>query len=346
MHKILVALCDTDDEYRERFVTYLVERRADMFAVHAFSKTEHFLQALSKQIFDVVILGQGFEEAEDIVQERRIPLLRLLDSAPEMLAEDSVYMSEEKSNSVPLFRYQPVEAILHEVQVLAGTAFFEETESRCLTRLEIIGVYSPVQHEMQMPFSMVLAEKLAERRKVLYVNLMRHSGFLQIFGLTGRYDMGDIVLRLRNKRLFAETFLKCLYESNRMYYIPPFRNPEDLRNFLPEDYMALIGFLEESTDFETLILDFGEGTERFTEVLETCQSIYCPTKTGYFYECRLNDFLQYLEMRAEDAVRENIHIINLPFSAKQIRGGRDVRKQLLWSEFGDYVRRYLGGGAV
>lgn len=344
MNKVSVAVCDIDDNYRERFVAYLVERKADKFAVHAFSEMEYFLQSLSDRVFDVVLLGQGFEAAADIVQERKIPLLLLLDTVPELLAEDSGYLTEEKSNCVSLFRYQPMDAILHEVQVLAGAGLPEEAETKRLTRLEVIGVYSPIQHEMQMPFSMVLAEKLSERRKVLYVNLMCYSGFLEVFDLTGRYDIGDIVLRLRNKRLFAETFLKCLYESNRVHYIPPFRNPEDLRGFTVEDYLALLGFLEESTDFETVIFDFGEGTERFAEVLGTCQSIYCPMKTGYFYECRLNEFLMYLEKSSADAVRESIHIIKLPFSAKQIRGGGDVRKQLLWSEFGDYVRSYLEGG--
>ncbi len=343
MNKISVAVCDTDDIYRERFAAYLLERRADRFAVYTFSGTEHFLRALPEQRFDVVILGQGFETVENALRERKIPVLLLVETFPELLEEDSAYMTEDKEGRAVFFRYQPMDAILHEVQVLAGAGFSEELVTKHLNRLEVVGVYSPILHEMQMPFSMVLAEKLAERRKVLYINLMCHSAFLEIFGLPGRYDMGDMILRLRNKRIFAETFLKCLYESNRVNYIPPFHNPEDLRGYTPEDHMALLSFLEESTDFETVIFDFGEGTERFAEVLGSCQTIYCPMKTGYFYECRLNEFLMYLEKSSAGTVRESIHILNLPFSAKQIRGGGDVRKQLLWSEFGDYVRSYLGG---
>lgn len=36
MNKIAVAVCDTDREYRDRFVTYLVERKAEEYAVSAF----------------------------------------------------------------------------------------------------------------------------------------------------------------------------------------------------------------------------------------------------------------------------------------------------------------------
>lgn len=346
MNKISLAICDTDDNYRERFAAYLLERQADKFSVHMFSGTEHFLPALQEQKFDAAILGQGFETAEKALQERQIPTLLLLDTMPELVAEDAAYMTQESEKRVVLFRYQPMDAILHEVQALAGTGLLADPDPKRLGRLEVIGVYSPILHEMQMPFSLVLAEKLAERRKVLYINLMCHSGFLELFGLPGRYDMGDIILRLRNKRLFSETFLKCLYESNRVNYIPPFRNPEDLRGYTSEDHMALLEFLEESTDFETVIFDFGEGTEQFAEVLGSCRTIYCPMKAGYFFECRLSEFLLYLEKSSASAVRESIHILNLPFSAKQIRGGGDVRKQLLWSEFGDYVRSYLGGDLV
>lgn len=346
MGKIAVAVCDTDNGYRERFVTYLVEHKSKEYAVYAFSAVEHFREALKKQIFDVVVFGQGFTEAENQVHMQQIPSVVLRDTVPERLAEDAEYQVEGMCKRVSVFRYQPVEAILHEVQVLTGESRLENEPAARLSHIEVIGVYSPIGHEMQMPFAYVFAEMLAEKRKVLYVNFMRHSGFLQLFGLPGQYDVGDIVLRLRNKRLHAETFLKCVYENNRIYYIPPFHNPENLDDFSFGDYLALLGFLEDNTDFEAIIFDFGDGINRFSEVLNTCTSIYCPMKTGYFYECRLNQFLGYLEKSPTERVREQLHIINLPFSAKQIRGGGDIRKQLLWSEFGDYVRSYFMGGGV
>lgn len=344
MSKIVVALCDTDCRYRERFVTYLVEHKAREYSVYAFSAVEHFLETLGTQSFDVIILGQGFANVREQPAMQQIPAVILQDSVPERLAEETGYQANEVSRSVTVFRYQPMEAILHEVQVLIGVGDTADVLfSPRKSKLEIIGVYSPCGHEMQMPFAWVLAEMLAEKRKVLYVNLMHHSGFLQVFGLQGQYDMGDIVLRLRNKRLHAETFLKCVYESRRIHYIPPFHNPENLNDFTLGDYLALLGFLEDGTDFEVVVFDFGEGIDRFAEVLGTCTCVYGLRKSGFFYECQWNDFLNYLDNSSSGLKREQLHMINLPFSAKQIRGG-DVRKQLLWSEFGDFVRSYLTGG--
>ena len=77
--------------------------------------------------------------------------------------------------------------------------------------MEIIGVYSPIRHEMQMPFSMVLSSILAKQRRVLYINLMQSTGFLKLFDSQAEYDMGDLVLRLRkrNNRIWT-VFAECI----------------------------------------------------------------------------------------------------------------------------------------
>ena len=62
LNKIAVAVCDTDREYRDRFVTYLVERKAEEYAVSAFSMPEKLLEALEEEKPDLAICGTGFEE--------------------------------------------------------------------------------------------------------------------------------------------------------------------------------------------------------------------------------------------------------------------------------------------
>ncbi|MBP3487137.1 MAG: hypothetical protein J6K53_01950 [Roseburia sp.] len=388
MSRIEVAVCDTDTEYRDRFVTYLIEHRAAEYAVHAFSAPELLVERSGEEKIDVAICGMGFEEAGETVVAKGIPVLFLRETMTEARTEQSrvaeaggycvmgteAYQLEEaevyqpigaekyqsigtekyqpigaeadpsvRARSADMFRYQPIEMILHEVQALVGVR--ERKSLGVAAGMEIIGVYSPICHEMQMPFSMVLARMLSEKRKVLYVNLMEHSGFLEVFGLTGEYDLGDVVLAIRRKRFSDDMFLKGVYEAEGIYYIPPFDNPEDLREFSAEDYQAFLAFVEEQTDYEALVLDFGAGMREFTRVLETCTSIYCPMKKGYFYECQMRHFLKYLTREPDGEIKERLHVVQLPFSARRIRAGLDVCRQLLWSEFGDYVREYLTGGA-
>lgn len=344
MRKLEVAVCDICDGYRDRFVTYLVEHKAKEMAVQAFSVPELFLETIAQKNFDIAILGQGFEAVLEAAKEHGQAYILLKDTMPECVAEDACYDTRGNVEAPEVFRFQPMEAILHKVQVVSGQGHIHAAAAECLVSgLEVIGVCSSVRHEMQLPFSLVFSAMLSERKKVLYVNLMEHSGFSELFGLTGQYDLGDIIVRLRNGRLVPEMFLQSVYEVDGIYYIPPFANPENLHEMTLDDYLAFLEFLETKTDFEAVLLDFGEGLAQFTQMLERCTSIYCLVKPGFFFDCQTNHFLAYLERMSKGNLRERTSVVELPFSARHIRGGNNVLRQLLWSEFGDYVRKYLTG---
>ena len=166
MNKIAVAVCDTDREYRDRFVTYLVERKAEEYAVSAFSMPEKLLEALEEEKPDLAICGTGFEEM-----------------AERLAGAESVTYGSVPESCRGICRYQSMEVILHEVQVMTLTGAGSRRMENVGTGMEVIGVYSPICHEMQMPFSMVLAQKLSTEKKVLYVNLMEHSGMLELLGM-------------------------------------------------------------------------------------------------------------------------------------------------------------------
>lgn len=343
MRKIQVAVCDVCDDYRDRFVAYLVEHKAKEMDVQAFSEAEIFLKLLGEKTFDIAILGQGFETILQEIKECGQTCVLLKDTVPEQLSEEDCYGMQEETKVSEIFRYQPIETILHEVQALSGAGHIAAEAVKCMPHLEVVGVCSPVRHEMQMLFSLVLAATLSERKKVLYVNLMEHSGFLELFDLTPQYDMGDIIVRLRNHRLTSETFLRGVYEMEGFFYIAPFSNPESLYEMTMEDYTAFLKFLETKTDFDTVVFDFGEGIAQLPRMLELCTGIYCLSRQGFFFDCQSGQFLKYLEQSSQENLREKMHMMELPFSARYIRGGTGVLRQLLWSEFGDYVRKYLTG---
>ena len=221
MNKIAVAVCDTDREYRDRFVTYLVERKAEEYAVSAFSMPEKLLEALEEEKPDLAICGTGFEEMAERLAGYDIPVLVLQETMADAVAEPVTYGSVTG----------------------AGSRRMENVG----TGMEVIGVYSPICHEMQMPFSMVLAQKLSTEKKVLYVNLMEHSGMLELLGVPGECDLGEVILALRRQRLTAETLGRGIHETEWMHYVEPFDNPEDLGEMTAGDLQELISFLEKQT---------------------------------------------------------------------------------------------------
>ena len=109
------------------------------------------------------------------------------------------------------------------------------------------------------------------------------------------------------------------------------------------ELQELISFLEKQTSYEILLLDFGQGLRDFLSFLGLCTSIYCPMKSGFYYDCRMDHFRRYLEREPAVDIADRMQVIRLPFSAGKIRAGMDVYRQFLWSEFGDYVRNHIGG---
>ena len=344
MNKIAVAVCDTDREYRDRFVTYLVERKAEEYAVSAFSMPEKLLEALEEEKPDLAICGTGFEEMAERLAGYDIPVLVLQETMADAVAESVTYGSVPESCR-GICRYQSMEVILHEVQVMTLTGAGSRRMENVGTGMEVIGVYSPICHEMQMPFSMVLSSVLAKQRRILYINLMQNTGFLQLFDSQAEYDIGDLTLRLRRGTTESEQFFQSIYEMGDFSYVAPFRNPEQLGEFQMDDYRKLLAHLEENTKFDTVVFDFGTGIPSIAAFLEECSSIYCPVKEGYFYECQKAEFVHYLEQVKPDGMSERLQFVNLPFTAKGIRGGGNMLEQLVWSEFGDYIRDYLAGDA-
>ena len=331
MHKLDVAFCDTNETYGERFAAYLMEHKAKEFTVHLFPEPELFLQKIKNEKFDLVLLGSGFSEFGEQAVLSGMTVLILSENIPERLSEDNSYLQSGRKLTV-IFKYQPMEA---------GKESFTDR----LTKLEIIGVYSPIGHEMQMPFSMVLSSVLAKQRRILYINLMQNTGFLQLFDSQAEYDIGDLTLRLRRGTTESEQFFQSIYEMGDFSYVAPFRNPEQLGEFQMDDYRKLLAHLEENTKFDTVVFDFGAGIPSIAAFLEECSSIYCPVKEGYFYECQKAEFVHYLEQVKPDGMSERLQFVNLPFTAKGIRGGGNMLEQLVWSEFGDYIRDYLAGDA-
>ena len=342
MRKLTVAFCDTDEVYRSRFVTYLMEHQAKEMTICAFSEPELLLEHVKKRDFDVIISGSGCISVEEELEEAGIPIIVLTEEMPGLVAEETDFPVNEKPRKSSVFKYQPMERILHEIHVVTGgSRNARMTGIAC--RQEVIGIYSPTKHEMQVPFSMILATILSEKRKILYLNFMQFSGMFKTFAICGESDVGDVILRLRKGSMNAENFLKSVYVAGQFSYIPPFRNPEQLGEFSIEDFRALFDFIRKETDFEALAIDFGTGVQSLAEMLEECSSCYCLGKTGYFYESQLEEFLNYLEKAGKGDLLERIHMIDLPFSAKNLRDGTNILEQLLWSEFGDYVRNYLSG---
>lgn len=348
MKQLTVAVCDVDAAYLNQFAAYVRNHEEDNFVIHTFTRLEAFMQGLLQQKYDLILIGQGFEAAKEGLGSYDVPVLYLqeevevADAAGLFVAETTDY-GKHKEKSI--LKYQSAEAILHEMYMMCEKeeVLSLQENGETFSGVEIIGVYSPIQHEMQVPFSVTMASLLAEKKKVLYLNLMECSGLLEIFQWEGERDLGDLLVKVHQNRLTEEGVRQVLYQCGGLFYIPPARNPENIYEICDKEYETLLSFLEQRMDFEVIVIDFGSMFAGFSELLSHCKKIDCLMKSGPFFECKKELFLQYIQSFRQEKMAERIQMLYLPYSATQVVPTGGLLDQFKWSELGDLIRNHLYG---
>ena len=339
MDKLKIALCDNHSFYCERFEAYMVSHRAEEVELFLYSVQEQLEEALKKIKFDVLLVGTGFEHFFHSM-ELEEKILYLSDRVPDRVLEDAMW---QKQDGMPkeVSRYEPMEQLMQKIYVITGNGREKKQMAIRYKRLEVTGICSPIGHEMQQLFSVLYAINLSREKKILYISFLEYSGFLEIFGQPEGCDMSELMLRLRAGNLDVSFFWRCVYEMSGIYYLIPFENPENLIQTGERELTALLDFIEHFTDFEEVILDFGVSMTEYHSYLNFCDAVYMISRDGYVYECQERAFFKWVSREQPQTNLDKIHRLSVSYQARAVRPGGNVAEQLLWSEFGDFVRQQI-----
>lgn len=336
MARIKVAIFDEDKNYRERFTDYLMVYKAAEMELSVFTNISFFMETLDVDKFHLFVLGSGYEEVLPKILRMRIPVLILTESVQSYVREP-IRMMEEQVAYVS--KYQSMDGITRKMQMLTEAKWGCKEEQPERT-VEVIGVFSPVKHEMQMLFSLLYAKNEGRKNKVIYISLLPFSGFSEILGEV-EYDIGDVILQVREENVKKEFLSVSIYETEGFSYIAPLANPESVMEITGEDIRKVLEWIVRETDFGMIILDIGFHVKSFPDIVAVCSKIYCLGKKGYLYEVQMREFLTYLERAVNENFLERMEQVELPGQMKVVCGGISLLEQLDWSEFGDFVRRKM-----
>ena len=334
MAKIKIVICDTQTAYCERMTTYFMNRRKGEFEVRTYTDPEKFWEEIGTLTSHAVLMSEAFWKDE--VFEGSV--MRFI-----FLYEERI---PEKWNSFPaIYKYQSVENIIREILGLIEEK--GEAGRICVGSKQLIGIYSPHQHELQSVFALTVAKLLSEKEKVLYLNFMDCAGFGSFSGEDYEQDIGDLLFMARGSLTSFGTKLKAMvHKLGDIDYIPPALNPENLHEASAEDYKNLLQLIDKSTDYSVILMDFGMMLPGFYELIRECNTLYCPIKEGFLYQSRIKQFRDCLALAQEEHLDE--HICYFPFSMDlgNIQTEEQLRQQIFWGEIGDRIRQQLFGGTA
>lgn len=332
MKKIRVAVCDTDNVYRERLAEYLIRKKSGQIQVYAFSGKRMLMDQQKQQPMDIVLYGTGFEPVR---------------SEPESLFIRMAEEQEEAGEEGAIFKYQSAEEILRQMYDYYLRQRQKNLGSSHKAK-ELAAIYSPSHCMMQTPFALAMAQILSEEKRVLYLNLGEWSGFCPWMGQEYHRDLADLLYLLSSYGGQTAGILESVVHSyHRVDYIPPMADAQLLAETEAGAYEMLLRMLVDKTEYDVVLLDFGIMVPGFFTLLEQCSHVYGVVENCPWSRLRWQQFEDSLMKQELEELAGKLECITLEVSDYHIMEEEPVVQQWVNGKLGDRARaaRYGNHGA-
>lgn len=326
------AVCDLEVEYAYHFMEYLSKKKNIPFEVRVFTSVETLLEFAKENEIELLLISEKAMGEE--VQEQKIGQIMILSEG---------LSSVRKEGYPSIYKYQSSNQVIREALTCYGEGKREKVQPFLVQKkkVEILGVYSPVGRTMKTTFALTLGQLLAKKKAVLYLNLEEYSGFEYLLEQTYEQTMGDLLYYLRQKTSDWIVRMNGMVRTmNNLDFLPPVFTPGDIQSTTLEEWMCLLQGIVDYSNYETIILDFGDGVSELYRLLGQCNRIYMPVRSDPISQAKLTQFENILKTWDQGAVLEKVVKLKLPYH-RTTHKGVNCLDDLVWSELGDFVRELI-----
>lgn len=297
----IMAVCDANEEYASRLVSYFNLKEGFPFQVCYFSTVEKMQDFAAKQKIEVVLISEEYftEQFSPAIADKQI-----------ILSKNHTCLNE---NHIVLWKYQSCENIIKQImQILSQDSEIQNYISR-KQKLKVIGLYSPVKRSFQTSFAFTMGQLLAKRGKVLYLNLEGFSGLNILLKRNFQKDLSDILYYSQNGQNGLTYFLGSIVECiNGMDLLPPMFCQIDLISITAKEWIQFFYEIENGTEYEYLILDLSDSVQGLFEILRHCCRIYTMTGNDGFALAKIDQYEKMLKQCQYEDVIEKTNKCTIP----------------------------------
>lgn len=309
METKVLAICDMEKQYALKLMEAFCGKKNFGFQVHAFSAAKDLeIFAARTRIEILLISGKYMSEKINHLDIGKVILL----------SDGEIY--EEFTDYETIYKYQSAEHIMKEVlcyyaeyaKPVAGMYYGKK-------EFEIYGVYSPIGRCGKTALAEGLAVALGKKRKTLLLNLQSYGAHRE--QLTGEqlWDLTDIIYFLRQgKQTFLYKLGSIVRNRDSYDYILPMKAPADLRSVTLAEWSELLEKLATDSDYQVVVIDFGQEVSGLFQILSNCSKIYMPILSDDDSINKLENFEWILRDENFENVMRNIHKIYLPTSFEKL----------------------------
>ncbi len=333
MRKIL-AICDLEVAYASHFMEHINTRRNLPFEVQAFSDLDTLKEEHLKHPVEILLVS------EKALSGREMEVSGWGIGQVIVLSEGITVQRNETYPTIS--KYQSSDSVIREVMAVYAAEVRDKNGVSIIKKeAKVIGIYSPVGRCLKTSFALTLGQLMSKERAVLYLNLESCAGFEELFEMTYDRTLSDIIYHLRqNQDNLLHRINATVCSMDNLDYLPPVPFPQDIATVTLSEWQRLLDFLKNESQYEVIILDIGDGVEDVCGLLELCDHIFMPTKQDFVSQAKMVQFEKLLELCVRQEIISKIVKLKLPYYSVNCMKAQFLR-QMLWSEFGDYVRNLI-----
>lgn len=329
MERIKIAICMEEGEYLRRLSACLINHYRGSMEIHIFTDVKQ-LAAAKDMEYTGFLMGDFDLNMPELMFIPREKILYLQDSLEEMCEENSIYT---------ISKYEEVPRIVDILGMLAGNKeLLLKKSGNIASKVELYGIYSLSASHLQLPFLMVLADILAEERRVLVVDLQENSGLgAEEEPISG---MEDVMAMAKTQKYTRGRLISAIGHFRQWDYIYPVRNTECLCEGDYELYGSLLRLMEKEMNYEVIILNFGVRFQGFFRLISECRECFLlgeEHRNGW----REKAFYEEIEKRQEKSCENKLIQMDMPSVTSGEILPQRVAEQWMWNEPGEIIRKIL-----
>ena len=323
----VMALCDTEEEYA-RLMTEFLKRYKDLpWELHTYTSVEELLLREQHQSLSMLVVAEStYTEEIKKLQPGRLVVLN----------ESGMLRINELHN---VDKYQQAEEVLKcLLSIYMEIADVQFPRLRKNSKVVFIGNYSPIRRSMQTSFALTMSQLLAQEHRTLYLNFEHYAGITELLPDVQTFDLADLLYFLNaEKDKFYLRMQSMLHHKGKLDYIPPMKSGQNLLTVTSAEWQGLLQKIEDTGEYEYVILDLTESMQGLFDILRLCKHIFTMTCEDRISRSKLLQYEQILSLyEYEDVLGKTkhlnlSHIRRLPEELEQYTKGdlADMVKELL-----------------
>ncbi len=323
----VMALCDTEEEYAQLMSEFLRRHKDLPWELHTYTSVKELLEREQYRPIVMLVVSESAysEELQKLQPDRTV-----------VLSESGVLRWQE----LPCVdKYQQAEEVLrYLLSVYMEIADIQLPRLRTSSHTVFIGNYSPVRRCMQTSFALTMSQLLAQEHRTLYLNFEHYAGIGELLPDIRTFDLADLLYFLnaeQNKFLLRMRTMLC--RKGNLDYIPPMKSGQNLLTVTAAEWLGLLQKIEESGEYEYVILDLSESMQGLFDILRLCGHIFTLVSEDRIACSKLLQYEQVLALYEYEDVLDKTKRVSL----SHIRRVPEELEQYTKGELADMVRELL-----